>query len=44
MIGVWRGLANNAMTDAQRANLDPMSVKWATKIKGCKMDIVGWFT
>jgi hypothetical protein len=40
----WKGLGNNAMTDEQRASLDPQSEEWRTRTKGSKMNIVGWFT
>ncbi|KAJ0415890.1 hypothetical protein BJY00DRAFT_326622 [Aspergillus carlsbadensis] len=38
----WRGLANNAMTDAQRAELDPLSQEYAWRVGGSKTQVVGW--
>lgn len=44
MIVSWKGLGNNAMTDEQRAALDPQSAEWKIRIQGSKMNIVGWST
>ncbi|KAL2826912.1 hypothetical protein BJY01DRAFT_262214 [Aspergillus pseudoustus] len=38
----WRGLANNAMTDAQRAALDPLSQEHAWRVGGSKTQVLGW--
>ncbi|KAL2819976.1 hypothetical protein BJX63DRAFT_418544 [Aspergillus granulosus] len=38
----WRGLANNAMTDAQRAALDPHSQEHAWRVGGSKTQVLGW--
>ncbi|KAF1840946.1 uncharacterized protein K460DRAFT_250866, partial [Cucurbitaria berberidis CBS 394.84] len=44
MIVSWKGLGNNNMTPQQRASLDPHSEEWSTRVKGAKMNIVGWST
>ncbi|KAL3449236.1 hypothetical protein BJX65DRAFT_306293 [Aspergillus insuetus] len=38
----WRGLANNAMTPTQRAELDPLSQEYAWRVGGSKTQVVGW--
>ncbi|KAI9367148.1 hypothetical protein BJX61DRAFT_529850 [Aspergillus egyptiacus] len=38
----WMGLANNAMTDEQRAALDPSSEEYRLRVGGSKTQIVGW--
>ncbi|KAL5341524.1 hypothetical protein BJX70DRAFT_359038 [Aspergillus crustosus] len=38
----WRGLANNAMTDAQRAALDPSSQEYSLRVGGSKTQVLGW--
>ncbi|KAL4866671.1 hypothetical protein BDV12DRAFT_187214 [Aspergillus spectabilis] len=38
----WRGLANNAMTDAQRAALDPSSEEYSLRVGGSKTQVLGW--
>ncbi|KAL2796013.1 hypothetical protein BJX66DRAFT_350286 [Aspergillus keveii] len=38
----WRGLANNTMTPAQRAELDPLSQEYAWRVGGSKTQVVGW--
>ncbi|KKK27114.1 hypothetical protein ARAM_006496 [Aspergillus rambellii] len=38
----WRGLANNAMTDAQREALDPSSQEYAWRVGGSKTQVLGW--
>ncbi|KAL4875428.1 hypothetical protein BJY04DRAFT_232695 [Aspergillus karnatakaensis] len=38
----WRGLANNAMTDAQRAGLDPSSEEYSLRVGGSKTQVLGW--
>ncbi|KAL8350212.1 hypothetical protein RB598_005512 [Gaeumannomyces tritici] len=40
----WRGLANNGMTDEQRAALVPESEEWWLRINGSKTQIAGWST
>ncbi|KAI1142641.1 hypothetical protein F5Y05DRAFT_420553 [Hypoxylon sp. FL0543] len=37
----WKGLANNAMTDAQRAALSPLSEEWHLRVNGSKTHVVG---
>ncbi|KAL7628549.1 hypothetical protein AAE478_000064 [Parahypoxylon ruwenzoriense] len=37
----WKNLANNSMTDEQRANLDPNSEEWYLRVNGSKSHIVG---
>ena len=44
MIVTWMGMANNNMRPEYRAALDPHSEEWAIRVKGSKMNIVGWFT
>ena len=44
LIVSWMGLGNNNMTPEYRASLDPRSAEWALRVKGSKMNIVGWFT
>lgn len=43
MVGAWfMGLANNAMTDKQRASLSPNSVEYGLRVGGSKIQVVGW--
>jgi hypothetical protein len=39
---MWHGLANNGMTDEERAALDPNSEEWALRVGGSKTQLVGW--
>ncbi|AEO71943.1 uncharacterized protein THITE_2029799, partial [Thermothielavioides terrestris NRRL 8126] len=39
-----QGLANNGMTDEQRAALSPDSAEFHTRVKGCKIQLAGWTT
>ncbi|KAH7140664.1 hypothetical protein EDB81DRAFT_61153 [Dactylonectria macrodidyma] len=41
---IARGLANNSMTDAQRAALDPNSEEYELRILGSKIQLAGWST
>ncbi|KAK6948123.1 hypothetical protein Daesc_009887 [Daldinia eschscholtzii] len=41
VVAYWKGLANNAMTDAQRAALDPSSEEWYLRVSGSKTHVVG---
>ncbi|KAI0594063.1 hypothetical protein F4775DRAFT_575117 [Biscogniauxia sp. FL1348] len=41
VVAYWKGLANNAMTDEQRANLDPASEEWYLRVNGSKTHVVG---
>ncbi|KAF7174023.1 hypothetical protein CNMCM5623_006329 [Aspergillus felis] len=38
----WKGLANNSMTDAQRAALSPDSEEFRLRIGGSKTQVLGW--
>ncbi|KAJ6789417.1 hypothetical protein PWT90_03647 [Aphanocladium album] len=38
------GMANNGMTDAQRANLDPGSDEYMKRVIGSKIQVAGWST
>ncbi|KAH7042185.1 hypothetical protein B0J12DRAFT_720707 [Macrophomina phaseolina] len=38
----WKGLANNGMTEAQRAALNPNSDEWRLRVNGSKTHIIGW--
>ncbi|OJJ56037.1 hypothetical protein ASPSYDRAFT_400176 [Aspergillus sydowii CBS 593.65] len=38
----WQGLANNSMTDEQRAALDPSSQEYALRVGGSKTQVLGW--
>ncbi|PVH92570.1 hypothetical protein DM02DRAFT_482862, partial [Periconia macrospinosa] len=38
---VWKGLANNGMTEAQRAALDSNSEEWRFRVNGSKTHIIG---
>ncbi|KAK1749791.1 hypothetical protein QBC47DRAFT_129792 [Echria macrotheca] len=40
----WRGLANNGMTDEQRALLDPSSEEYRLRVNGSKTQVAGWST
>jgi hypothetical protein len=37
-----QGLANNAMTDAQRAALSPTDPEYAMRVIGSKIQVAGW--
>ncbi|PMD63159.1 uncharacterized protein K444DRAFT_610027 [Hyaloscypha bicolor E] len=39
-----QGLANNAMTDAERAALSPDSTEYRLRVFGSKIQVVGWTT
>ncbi|KAF7555274.1 hypothetical protein G7Z17_g2286 [Cylindrodendrum hubeiense] len=39
---LWHGLANNGMTDDQRASLDPDSDEYTWRINGAKTQLMGW--
>ncbi|KAI1412539.1 hypothetical protein F5Y13DRAFT_190135 [Hypoxylon sp. FL1857] len=41
VVAYWKGLANNAMTDAQRAALSPQSQEWYLRVNGSKTHVVG---
>ncbi|KAI1843998.1 hypothetical protein JX265_005820 [Neoarthrinium moseri] len=41
-VNYGQGLANNSMTDAQRAALDPNSTEYALRVFGSKIQVVGW--
>ncbi|KAK4442079.1 hypothetical protein QBC34DRAFT_313847 [Podospora aff. communis PSN243] len=38
----WKGLANNNMTEKQRAALDPNSEEWLLRVNGSKTQVAGW--
>ncbi|GAB1218634.1 hypothetical protein ATERTT37_007897 [Aspergillus terreus] len=38
----WHGLANNAMTDEQRASLSPDSPEYHLRVGGSKTQVLGW--
>ncbi|EFX02433.1 hypothetical protein CMQ_2482 [Grosmannia clavigera kw1407] len=40
----WLGLANNGMTDAERAALDPSSHEHYLRVNGSKTQVAGWST
>ncbi|KAI1773934.1 hypothetical protein F4818DRAFT_442689 [Hypoxylon cercidicola] len=40
-VAYWLGLANNNMTDAERAVLDPESDEWRLRVNGSKTHVVG---
>ncbi|XXG93815.1 hypothetical protein Hte_000064 [Hypoxylon texense] len=42
VVAYWNGLANNDMTDAQRAALDPNSEEWRLRVNGSKTHVVVW--
>ncbi|KAK0651470.1 hypothetical protein B0T16DRAFT_453931 [Cercophora newfieldiana] len=41
VVAYWKGLANNAMTDEQRATLDPDSQEYMQRVNGFKTHVVG---
>ncbi|OHE92160.1 hypothetical protein CORC01_12563 [Colletotrichum orchidophilum] len=41
---LWKGLANNGMTDEERKSLDPTSEEYLTRVNGSKTQIAGWIT
>lgn len=41
VVAYWKGFANNAMTDEQRAALDPTSVEWTLRVNGSKTHVTG---
>ncbi|KAK3324783.1 hypothetical protein B0T19DRAFT_465018 [Cercophora scortea] len=41
VVAYWKGLANNAMTDAQRAALDPASEEYTLRVNGSKTHVCG---
>lgn len=41
VVARWKGLANNAMTDEQRAALDPQSDEWYLRVNGSKTHVAG---
>ncbi len=38
----FHGLANNSMTDEERASLAPNSPEWNLRVGGSKTQVVGW--
>lgn len=38
----WKGMANNYMTDAQRAALSPDSEEFRLRVGGSKTQVLGW--
>ncbi|CAK7202052.1 hypothetical protein SEUCBS139899_004771 [Sporothrix eucalyptigena] len=40
----WQGLANNGMTDAERAALSPTSEEYRLRVNGSKTQVAGWST
>lgn len=43
IVGAWfKGLANNAMSDEQRASLSPDSVEYHLRVGGSKVQVIGW--
>ncbi|WQF89917.1 hypothetical protein CDEST_14931 [Colletotrichum destructivum] len=41
VVAYWRGLANNGMTDEQRAAVDPESEEWLLRVNGSKTHVIG---
>lgn len=41
VVAYWQGLANNAMTDDERAALDPTSPEWTLRVNGSKTHVIG---
>ncbi|KAK6218448.1 hypothetical protein QIS74_06328 [Colletotrichum tabaci] len=41
VVAYWRGLANNGMTDEQRAAVDPASEEWMLRVNGSKTHVIG---
>ncbi|KAJ0149024.1 hypothetical protein CTA2_603, partial [Colletotrichum tanaceti] len=41
VVAYWRGLANNGMTDEQRAAVDPASEEWLLRVNGSKTHVIG---
>ncbi|KAH6893476.1 hypothetical protein B0T10DRAFT_527843 [Thelonectria olida] len=41
---IAHGLANNSMTPAERAALDPNSEEYSLRVLGCKIQLAGWST
>lgn len=41
VVAYWQGFANNGMTDAQRAALDPNSEEYRLRVNGSKTHVVG---
>ncbi|KAA8643485.1 hypothetical protein EYZ11_011901 [Aspergillus tanneri] len=39
---LWKGLANNAMTDADRRALNPSSEEYRLRVGGSKTQVLGW--
>ncbi|PYH94076.1 hypothetical protein BO71DRAFT_380321 [Aspergillus ellipticus CBS 707.79] len=38
----WKGLANNSMTEAERASLSPASEEYRLRVGGSKTQVLGW--
>ncbi|KUI65764.1 hypothetical protein VM1G_02258 [Cytospora mali] len=41
VVAYWNGLANNGMTEEQRATLDPNSEEWRLRVNGSKTHVIG---
>ncbi|ROV88060.1 hypothetical protein VMCG_10397 [Cytospora schulzeri] len=41
VVAYWKGLANNGMTDEERAALDPNSEEWQLRVNGSKTHVIG---
>ncbi|KAH8682107.1 hypothetical protein BX600DRAFT_429999 [Xylariales sp. PMI_506] len=42
VVSDYDGLANNGMTDEQRASLDPNSTEYLMRVGGSKTQVIGW--
>lgn len=43
IVGAWfEGLANNSMTDEERATLSPDSKEYHLRVGGSKVQVIGW--
>ncbi|OLN96859.1 hypothetical protein CCHL11_02418 [Colletotrichum chlorophyti] len=41
VVAYWKGIANNGMTNEQRATLDPASEEWLLRVNGSKTHVIG---
>lgn len=43
-VNVYGGIANNSMTDEERAALSPTSIEYHNRVMGSKIQVAGWTT
>lgn len=42
VVAVYGGLANNGMSDEERRTLRPTDSEWNQRVRGSKVQLIGW--